>query len=77
MQELAPGMRNVLPFLIRDAKSCIDCQIILAIASSQYRSISTINIDKIFHFEVPGCAGRVTCVVRCICILYVDGVHIG
>ena len=26
MQELAPGMRNVLPFLIRDAKSCIDCQ---------------------------------------------------
>ena len=26
MQELAPGMRNVLPFLIRDAKSCIDCE---------------------------------------------------
>ena len=23
MQELAPGMRNVLPFLIRDAKYCI------------------------------------------------------
>ena len=23
---IAPGMRNVLPFLIRDAKSCIDCQ---------------------------------------------------
>ena len=23
MQELASGMRNVLPFLIRDAKSCI------------------------------------------------------
>ena len=26
MQELASGMRNVLPFLIRDAKSCIDCE---------------------------------------------------
>ena len=26
MQELAPGVRNVLPFLIRDAKSCIDCE---------------------------------------------------
>ena len=26
MQELATGMRNVLPFLIRDAKSCIDCE---------------------------------------------------
>ena len=25
MQELAPGMRNVLPFL-RDANSCIDCE---------------------------------------------------
>ena len=26
MQELASGIRNVLPFLIRDAKSCIDCE---------------------------------------------------
>ena len=26
MQELASRMRNVLPFLIRDAKSCIDCE---------------------------------------------------
>ena len=26
MQELASGMRNFLPFLIRDANSCIDCQ---------------------------------------------------
>ena len=26
MQELASGMRNVLPVLIRDANSCIDCQ---------------------------------------------------
>ena len=26
MQELSSGMRNVLPFLIRDAKSCIDCE---------------------------------------------------
>ena len=26
MQELASGMRNVLPFLIRDANSCIDCE---------------------------------------------------
>ena len=26
MQELAPGMRNVLPFLIIDAKSCIDSE---------------------------------------------------
>ena len=26
MQESAPGMRNGLPFLIRDAKPCIDCQ---------------------------------------------------
>ena len=24
MQELAPGMRNVLPFLIKDAQSCIE-----------------------------------------------------
>ena len=26
MQGLAPGIRNLLPFLIRGAKSCIDCQ---------------------------------------------------
>ena len=26
MQELASGMRNVLPFLIRDVNSCIDCE---------------------------------------------------
>ena len=26
MQKLTSGMRNVLPFLIRDAKSCIDCE---------------------------------------------------
>ena len=26
MQELASGMRNVLPFLITDAKSSIDCE---------------------------------------------------
>ena len=29
MQELAPGMRNILPFLIRDAKSCIDCHVLM------------------------------------------------
>ena len=62
MQEIASGMRNVLPFLIRDANSCIDCECESHKGCPRFAMNASIHLTHSFAFSAFSMKGSSTTV---------------